>query len=178
MECVQKKKRDETLQRFLFVGALVAFSLFASLAQSDVSSLRWHRWEEGVREAHVSRKFLLVDVFTLQCGRCNKMDHSVYVHPRVQELLAARFVPIKLNAESETVVENGTDHYTERECAKLLKVNSYPTTLAFDSKFQLVARLNGYKDADTFIRFLQFVSGKHYERYSFDQYLKQVPPGN
>jgi thioredoxin-related protein len=166
------------MQRFIFVSILVVFSTLVTLAQSDISSLQWHEWENGVREAHASGKFLLVDVYTTWCGWCKKMDHSVYVHPRVQELLASRFVPVKLNAESETVVANGADHYTERECAKLLNVNSFPTTLAFDSKFQLVARLNGYRDADTFVRFLYFVSGKQYERYSFDQYLKQVPPEN
>jgi thioredoxin-related protein len=152
--------------------------MLVMFAQAENSSLQWHGWEDGIREANASGKFLLVDVYTTWCGWCKRMDQSVYVHPRVQELLTAQFVPIKLNAESETVVANGADHYTERECAKLLEVNSYPTTLAFDSKFQLVARQNGYVDADTFIRFLQYVSGKHYKRYSFNQYLVQVPPEN
>ena len=106
------------------------------------------------------------------------MNRTVYIHPRVQEILTAQFVPVKLNAESETIVANGANHYTVRKCAKLLKVNSYSTTLAFDSKFQMVARLTGYRDADTYIRFLQNVVGKHYDRYSFNQYLEQVPPGN
>jgi len=163
------------MQRFIFVSILVVFSSFVTHAQADINSLKWHEWEDGIREAYASGKFLLIDVYTTWCGWCKKMDRSVYVHPRVQDLLATQFVPIKLNAESETVVANGADHYTERECAKLLNVNSYPTTLAFDSNFKLVARLNGYRDANTFIRFLYYVSGKHYERYSFDQYLKQAP---
>jgi thioredoxin-related protein len=166
------------MKHFSLVLILVVCSSLVALAQSETSSLQWHGWEDGVREAQASGKFLLVDVFTTWCGWCKRMDKSVYIHPRVQELLAAQFVPVKLNAESKTVVKNGANQYTEKECAEMLKVHSYPTILAFDSKFQLVAKLNGYSDADTFIRFLQYVSGKYYERYSFDQYMVQVPSGN
>jgi thioredoxin-related protein len=146
------------------------------LAQEDISSLKWHEWEEGIKETHDSGKFLLVYVYMAGHEWLKRMDESVYIHPRVQELLAAQFVPTKLNAESETIVANGADHYTERECAKLLNVNSCPTTLVFNSDFQLVARLNGYTNANTFIRFLHYVSGKYYKRYTFNQYLTQVPP--
>jgi hypothetical protein len=132
-----KRERYTILRRFIFVEILVACSLPLALAQEDTSSLKWHEWEEGIKETHDSGKFLLVYVYIAG-------HESVYIHPRVQELLAAQFVPTKLNAESETVVANSADHYTERECAKLLNVNSCPTTLVFNSDFQLVARLNGY----------------------------------
>jgi thioredoxin-related protein len=166
---------DKTLQRVIFVGILLVCSSLLAFAQDDISSLKWHEWEDGVREAHASGKFLLVDVYTTWCGWCKRMDRSVYIHPRVQELLAAQFVPVKLNAESETIIANGADHYTERECAKLLNVHSYPTTLVFDSNFKIVAKLDGYQDSDKFIRFLHYIGDKQYERYSFSQYLKQIP---
>ncbi len=164
------------MRRFIFIGILVTFSSLLTLAQDDISSLKWHEWEEGVKEAHNSGKFLLVDIYTTWCGWCKRMDCSVYIHPRVQELLAAQFVPVKLNAESETVIANGANHYTERECAKLLDVHSYPTILVFDTNFKLVARLNGYQDSDKFIQFLLYIGNKQYERYSFSQYLRQIPP--
>ena len=164
------------MQRIIFVGILMISISFAMFAQSDVSSPQWHGWEAGIKEAHASGKFLLIDIFTNWCGWCKKLDNTVYIHPRVQELLAARFVPIKLNAESETIVANGANHYTERECAKLLDVNSYPTILVFDSHFRLVARLNGYRDTDTFVRFLHYVIDNYYSRYTFEQYLRQIPP--
>jgi thioredoxin-related protein len=164
------------MQRIIFLGVLIVISSLVSLAQDDIRSLKWHEWEEGIREAHDSGKFLLVYVYTAGHEWLKRMEGSVYIHPRVQELLAAQFVPTKLNAESETVIANGADHYTERECAKLLGVNSCPTTLVFNSEFQFVARLNGRKSADTFIRFLHYVSDHYYKQYTFDQYLTQVPP--
>jgi thioredoxin-related protein len=167
--------RDKTMRRLIFANILIVCSSFVTLAQDDMSSLKWHRWEEGVRKAHDSGKFLLVDVYTKGHEWRKRMDQLVYIHPRVQELIAAQFIPTKLDAESEAVIANGTNHYIERECAKLLNVNSCPTTLVFNSNFQLVARLNGSTNADTFIRFLYYVSGKYYKRYSFEQYLIQVP---
>jgi thioredoxin-related protein len=167
----------DMIRRWLFMIVLAAYVPLISAAQYEPTPLQWHRWEEGVQQVQASGKFLLVDVFTTWCGWCKKMDHTVYIHPRVQELLAAQFVPVKLNAESETVIANGANHYTERECAKLLNVQGYPCTLVFDSKFKLVARINGYHDAGSFIRFLEFVTGKNYNRCTFQQYLAQFPPG-
>jgi len=164
------------LRRLIFVGILAVCSSLSALAQSDINLLKWYRWEEGVKEAHDSGKFLLVDVYMTSHEWHKRMDQLVYVHPRVQELLAAQFIPTKLNAESDAIIANGTNHYTERECAKLLNVTSPPATLVFNSNFQLVARLDGYTDADTFICFLHYVSGKYYKRYTFHQYLAQVPP--
>jgi thioredoxin-related protein len=164
------------IRRFLFACILLSFSSLATLAQTDAGSPRWLGWEEGVREVQVSGKYMLVDVYTDWCGWCKKMDRAVYAHARVQELLAARFVTVKLNAESETVIANGANRYTEQECAKLLNVHSYPTTLVFDPNFQLVVRLSGYRETDEFVRFLHYIDDKQYKRYSFDQYLEQVPP--
>jgi thioredoxin-related protein len=167
---------EVTMGRFFFVCTLIAVVAPGLHAQNDLRTLRWHAWEEGVREAHASGKYLLIDVYTTWCGWCKKMDHDVYGNARVQELLAAWFVPIKLDAESETVVANGTGHYTERECAKLLDVKGYPTIIVFDSNFQMVTRFSGYRDPEKFIRFLHYVGDKQYERYSFEQYLKKVSP--
>jgi uncharacterized protein YyaL (SSP411 family) len=75
-------------------------SSFVTLAQNDIGSLKWHEWEEGVREAHDSGKFLLVYVYTAGHEWLKRMDQSVYIHPRVQELLAAQFVPITTLNES------------------------------------------------------------------------------
>jgi len=157
----------------LYVFIFLPFML--SFAQID-EGVRWHQWTEGVIATQASGKYMLVDVYTDWCGWCKKMDREVYIHPQVQQLLATNFVTIKLNAESTNLITNGTNQYTEQECAKLLNVNSYPTILVFNSNFQLVAKLNGYRDANTFIRFLHYVSGKRYKRYTFDQYLTQVPP--
>jgi thioredoxin-related protein len=171
------KNGEVAMQRSIVIGVLIVVSFCCVFAQNDVASLRWHQWDEGIVAAHTAGKFMLVDVYTDWCSWCKKLDKSVYVHPQVQELLAASFVPVKLNAESEDKVTNGSQQYTEQQWAKMLDVKSYPTILVFDSNFQLVARLRGYLDAESFIIFLHFVTEKYYTKYTFDEYYARVWKG-
>jgi thioredoxin-related protein len=143
-------------------------------AQSENSLPQWHGWEDGVREVQISGKYMLVDVYTDWCGWCKKMDREVYTHPQVQQLLAANFVIIKLNAESTNLITNGTNQYTEQELAKTLDVKGYPTILVYNKQFQLVSRFSGYYESSEFIRYLKYISGKHYTKHTFQEYLQKV----
>jgi thioredoxin-related protein len=147
--------------------------LFAQ-TNEELESLRWYQWTEGVVATQASGKYMLVDVYTDWCGWCKKMDRTVYGHPRVQQLLAANFIPIKLNAESTNLITNGTNQYTEQEWAKMLGVTSYPTILVYNKQFQLVSRFSGYKEPERFIRYLKYICEKYYTQYSFQEYLKSV----
>jgi len=136
--------------------------------------LRWRQWDEGINATQASGKFMLVDVYTTWCGWCKKMNRTVFGHPQIQQLLAEGFIPVKLNAESSNLITNGLNQCTEQEMAKQMEVNSFPTILIYNSQFQLVSRLNGYKEPDIFIRYLKYIRGRHYTEYSFKEYLKRV----
>jgi thioredoxin-related protein len=152
-----------------------SLGLASAFAQTsnEVSSFKWYRWNEGVNAVQFSGKFMLIDVYTDWCGWCKKMDRDVYRHTQVRQLLDAGFIPVKLNAESSSMVSNGGNQYTEQELSKMLNVESYPTTLVFNSKFQLVSRFSGYREPDIFIRYLKYIRGKHYLDYSFNEYLER-----
>lgn len=160
---------------FLFAAMLLSSP--ASLAQTteDLAALRWHQWDEGIAAAQSSGKWMLVDVYTTWCEPCKKMDRAVYGNQSVQELLAESFIPVKLNAESSSLITNGEQQYTEQQWATMLEVKGYPATLVVDQDFQIVARLGGYVDPPKFIRFLKYVKGKYYRQYKFNEYLRKVP---
>jgi len=158
------------LNAFFFLPLVV----IVAQTNEEFPSLRWHQWNEGATAAKTSGKYMLVDVYTDWCGWCKKMDRAVYGHPRVQQLLAESFIPIKLNAESEHVITNGTNQYTEQEWAKMLGVNAYPTIMVYDKRFQLISRFSGYREPEKFIRYLKYISGKYYTQYTFQEYLHSV----
>jgi thioredoxin-related protein len=174
MDSVKKNKGHKMVRSFLFVCALLTFSSLATLAQTDTGSPQWQGWEDGVRTTQGSGKYMLVDVYTDWCGWCKKLDQEVYAHPEVQQLLASNFVTVKLNAESTNLIKNGTNQFTEQELAKMLDVKGYPAILVYDKKFQLVSRLSGYHEPKEFIRYLKYISGKHYTQYTFQDYLQKV----
>lgn len=140
----------------------------------DVASLRWHQWDEGVAEAQVGGKKLLVDVFTTWCGWCEKMDRHVYINPTVQEILAAYFIPIKLNAESQTLLTFAENQFTEQEWARTLGAKGYPTTFIFDENLHLVGKLPGYVGSQDFINFLNFYAGNFYLSMKFQDYIARI----
>ena len=113
---------------------------------------------------------MLVDVYTDWCGWCKKMDREVYGHPQVQQLLAASFELVKLNAESANLITNGTN----QEWAKMLRVEGYPTIMVYDKRFQLISRFSGYREPEKFIRYLKYIRGKYYTQYTFQEYLTKV----
>ena len=162
------------VQRFIYIVILLVFSLLVMFAQADNTALRWHGWEEGVNATQASGKYMLVDVYTDWCGWCKKMDREVYARPEVQQLLATNFVVVKLNAESTNLITNGTNQYTEQELAKMLDVNGYPTILVYNKQFQLISRFSGYYEPREFIRYLNYISGKHYLQFTFQEYLQKV----
>ncbi len=159
---------------FLCVFFFLPFVVLFAQTDDELASLQWHQWDEGVIAAQTSGKYMLVDVYTDWCGWCKKMDRAVYAHPEVQQLLAASFVPIKLNAESTNLITNGTNKYTEQEWAKMLGVNGYPTIMVYDKRFQLISRFSGYREPKKFIRYLKYIREKYYTQYSFQEYLKSV----
>jgi thioredoxin-related protein len=160
--------------RWLFVLCMFSFLPLASITAQVNEDLRWRQWDEGINATQASGKFMLVDVYTTWCGWCKKMNRTVFGHPQIQQLLAEGFIPVKLNAESSNLITNGLNQCTEQEMAKQMEVNSFPTILIYNSQFQLVSRLNGYKEPDIFIRYLKYIRGRHYTEYSFKEYLKRV----
>ena len=158
------------LNVFFFLPLVVLFAQ----TNEEFTSLRWHQWDEGVAATQASGKYVLVDVYTDWCGWCKKMDRAVYGHPQVQQLLAASFVLIKLNAESTNLITNGMNQYTEQEWAKMLGVKGYPTIMVYDKQFQLISRFSGYREPEKFIRYLKYIRGKYYTQYSFQEYLYSV----
>lgn len=160
--------------RWSYVLCVIFFlPLALSFAQMNEGP-RWHQWTEGVVATQTSGKYMLVDVYTDWCGWCKKMDREVYTHPQVQQLLAANFVTIKLDAESTNLITNGTNQYTEQEWAKMLGVEGYPTIMVFDKRFQLISRFSGYYEPKEFIRYLKYIHGKYYTQYTFQEYLQKV----
>ena len=93
---------------------------------------------------------------------------------RFNNYLQRIFVVLKLNAESTNLITNGSNQYTEQEFAKMLDVKGYPTILFYNKQFQLVSRFSGYSEPGEFIRYLKYISGKHYIQYTFQEYLQKV----
>jgi thioredoxin-related protein len=173
--------------------AFLAFCLLAGpawAAQGDAYSPSPHaidipKWftesfldlREDIREAARQDKRLLLYFGQDGCPYCKALMKVNFGQPDIAETTRRNFTPIALNlwGDREVTWIDGRKT-TEKELARILKVQFTPTLLFFDEKGHVVLRLNGYSPPEKFRVALDYVSGRMEERQSFTDYLAGLPP--
>src|SRR3989442_890758 len=95
----------------LILAGLVAAVPLHAFAQDPVTpgatvpatpEIRWRTdYAAAVKEAHDRNLPLMVDIGTVNCYWCKKLDDSTLRDPRIIAVLNERFVPLKLDGEKE-----------------------------------------------------------------------------
>lgn len=119
---------------------LLLLALGADMAQAQV------RFEtkttDAVREMAVrSGKLVFIDLYADWCPPCRLMERDVFSRSDVGEFMERYFVAAKYN----------TDKTTGRELLKKYGSGSIPLYLIFDTEGDLLGRIQGAADADTFL---------------------------
>ena len=140
------------------------------------AQVAWRGWDEGLREARQSGRPVLVDVYTDWCGFCRRMDREVYSRADVREYLESRFVPIKLDAESDAAAQYEGRSWTYRSLAARFRVTGYPTTVFLKPTGQHVINVPGYIPPERFRLVLRYVGEGHLERgVDWDTFSRRQP---
>lgn len=111
-----------------------------------VDGLAWYSPVDGFKLAEKLNKPVLVDVYTDWCGWCKVMDRTTFPDPAVSKILTDNFVLVKANAEDGAA---GTD------IAKQVGVQSFPTSLFFNSNRTLIAATFGFRKPEVFAEMLK-----------------------
>jgi thioredoxin-related protein len=137
----------------------------------EKNHLRWMSFNAGIVEANKTGKKVMIDVYTDWCGWCKKMDKDTYADEGIADYLGAKYVAIKLNAESDIKLQYQGKSYTERELAGSFGVSGYPSIifLAFDG--EPITVYPGYADAGKFKLVLSFIAEDHYKTTKFQDYV-------
>jgi thiol:disulfide interchange protein len=89
-------------------------------------------------QAQSEGKFVFVDVWAAWCGPCKLLDQTTWTDAAVIDLLKARTVAIKINADSDP------------KFAGKYNVEALPTLLVLRPDGTEVTRVVGYVDAEKF----------------------------
>lgn len=132
------------MKRLLLITA--ALLLGATTVRAQV------RFETGstdkVREmALKADKLVFIDLYATWCGPCRLMERNVFSRGNVGEFMERYFVAAKYDV----------DQTTGKALSKQYGVRSIPTYLIFDTSGELLARIQGASDADTFLDNLRAV---------------------
>lgn len=88
-----------------------------------------------------SGKLVFIDLYADWCPPCRMMEREVFSRKDVGEFMERYFVAAKYN----------TDKTTGRELLKRYGSGSIPLYLIFDTEGELLGRIQGAADADTFL---------------------------
>jgi thioredoxin-related protein len=125
-----------------------------------------------MRSAVKTQRPVLVDVYTVWCGWCRRMDDSVYTRHDVRDYLSRRFVTVKLDAEADDEASYQGKMYTSASLAGRFGVSGYPTTIFLRANGEHLVNVPGYVPADRFLLLLRYVGEGAADRgQSFDDFV-------
>jgi thioredoxin-related protein len=152
------------------IAALVIIGVHISC--SSEKQLAWKTFNDGLAEAKVTKKTVLVDVYTDWCGWCKRMDADTYSDETIATYIGQHYIPVKLNAESSRKLTYNTTSYTEQEFAAAFGISGYPSTIFLTSDGEPITVFPGYAEARKFKSVLSFIAEDHYLTKGFDEYSR------
>jgi thioredoxin-related protein len=140
---------------------------------ADASGVEWVPIHTALENAGKDGRKILIDVYTVWCGYCRRMNTETYADSEVQETLYKYFHPVRINAESKRFVEFAGEALTEQELALAFGVNGYPTTVILGKDGSAVGKQPGFMDAEDFRNLLSYVGSDAYKTTPFDEFLNR-----
>ena len=106
---------------------------------------------DALRELAVKQgKLVFIDLYASWCPPCRMMERQVFSRKDDGEFMDQRFVAAKFD----------TDKPTGKELMKRYGKGSIPLYLVFDTRGELLGRIQGAADAETFMENLQTIAAR------------------
>lgn len=145
---------------------ILLFLSFLSAWGQEKDLITWNSIQKADSlQLNGDSRFLLVDVFTDWCGPCKLMDKNTFHNEKVAQFINENFIPVKLNAESKLNISfKGKEYkwvnYGRSGLQSLAYVILggnliYPSIAFVDNKGQTITIINGYFQAEEFLKIIQ-----------------------
>lgn len=132
------------MKRLLLIFAAFVLGTTAAGAQVRFHTGSTDRLHEMALKAD---KLVFIDLYATWCGPCRSMERNVFSRQDVGEFMERYFVAAKYDV----------DQSTGKALAEKYGVRSIPTYLVFDASGELLGRIQGASDPETFLDNLRTV---------------------
>ncbi|MEM6325873.1 MAG: thioredoxin fold domain-containing protein [Bacteroidota bacterium] len=163
--------------RLALLASLALVSVGAHAQPVDASIIpedapEWQPIAEAIAEAEADGKVLLLHGYASWCGWCARLDEDVYTDDDVQAYLAENFEVTRVNIENVDVIDFFDYRLPTAWLASGIGITSTPTTVFVDAEDgEIITRLPGYADRETFLYALRYVRERAYENGSFQEFI-------
>ena len=169
---------------------LSVYSFTTDRSDSFTNKVNWLTWEEAMDLSQVEQRKVVVAVYTSWCGWCKKMDKTTYNKTRIANYINNNFYAVRFDAEQREPIEfqgkvykyvnpsNGKRGYHEFASAMTMGRMSYPSTVFFDEKLDLIQPIPGFQDDQTFEMILTYFGDDYYKKVPWEKYEKTYVPLN
>lgn len=151
---------DPRRQRSLPLGLLVIalLLLLARIAwqvwqpeDANRDLVRWVTPEEAERIAATAPRPMLLDFTAAWCAPCDRLDEEVFRNPEIAAEINERFLPVRVVDRQR---EDGRNSPLVDRLQKRHDARAFPTIVFTDAGGKAIARMEGYRDAQTFAQVL------------------------
>lgn len=157
-------------------ASIAAFFILPLSSHASTQPIKWRRYDEAMALARKTNKYVLVDFMAVWCGYCSLMQKTTYKDQKVLNILSKKFVLARVDIESEKVIKFKGETITEADLSMYYEVEGTPTTWFFDSRGNAIAPRSGYVTANEFHAILLYISGGHYKKMMFEEFVQKHAP--
>src|SRR3954447_4977855 len=109
------------------IAALAASPSFAAEA------LQWNGWGDDLfARATAEKRFVILDLEAVWCHWCHVMEKTTYADPTVKELLAAKYLPVRVDQDANPDLSSRYGDW------------GWPATIVFGPDGTEIAKIRGY----------------------------------
>src|SRR5437868_5484022 len=118
------------LVRLAAFAALATFAVSPSFAAEPV---KWNDWRDDLfSRARDEKRFVILDLEAVWCHWCHVMEKITYADPEVTELLAASYLPVRVDQDANPDLSSRYGDW------------GWPATIVFGPDGTEIAKIRGY----------------------------------